>query len=56
MSRAYDAKQAALAVHKENRRVAIEFFLGYLDCCEADFEYEFGKTVEEYVFGGENKQ
>ena len=51
MSRAYDAKQAALSAFSENRQAAIDLFIGYLGCDVYDFEYEEGMTVEEYIFG-----
>lgn len=51
MSRAYDAKQAALSAHPENRDAAIDLFLGYCDCSEDDFTYENNETPEEYIFG-----
>ena len=50
MSRAYDAKQHALAAHSEDKEAAVSLFLDYLDCCENDFEYEFNQTAEEYIF------
>ena len=51
MSRAYDAKQSALIAHKDDKEAAIDLFLGYLDCSEDDFEYEFNQTAEQYIFG-----
>lgn len=52
MSRAYDAKQFALA-STGNREVAIDLFLGYLDVSESDFQYEFNQSPEKYIFGNE---
>lgn len=53
MSRAYDAKHEALAVHPKDREAACSLFLGYLDCSEDDFRYEFNQSVERYIFGDE---
>lgn len=50
MSRAYDAKQAALQAYPEDREAATDLFLGYLDLSEDDFEYEFNQPAEEYIF------
>jgi len=54
MSRAYDAKQEALAAHSDNKEDAVNLFLGYLDCSEDDFEYEFNQTAECYIFGSKS--
>lgn len=51
MSRAFEAKQEALAAYPEDRESACDLFLGYLDCSESDFEYEFNQSVERYIFG-----
>ena len=51
MSRAYDAKQAALAAHPDNKEDAVDLFLGYIDCSEDDFKYEFNQSAEQYIFG-----
>ena len=56
MSRAYDAKQAALAAYPDNIEAAVYLFIGYLNFDIADFEYEFGMTVEKYIFGDEQPQ
>ena len=53
MSRAFDAKQHALAAHKEDRDKAVGLFLDYLDISESDFEYEFNQSAEAYIFGDE---
>jgi len=53
MSRAYDAKQAALAAHPHDREAAKDLFIGYLNCDLCDFEYEFNCSVEHYIFGDE---
>ena len=51
MSRAYDAKQAALSAYPEDREKAVELFIDFLNFDLCDFEYEFGMTPEEYIFG-----
>lgn len=51
MSRAYDAKQAALKAYPNDREAAVDLFMGYLECGESDFIYEFNETPEEYIFG-----
>ena len=51
MSRAFDAKQSALAAYSDDKEAAVDLFLGYLDCSESDFEYEFNQTAEQYIFG-----
>ena len=51
MSRAFDAKQHALAAHSDDKENAVYLFLDFLDCSESDFEYEFNQTAEEYIFG-----
>lgn len=51
MSRAYDAKQAALKAYPEDRESAVDLFISFLDMDTVDFEYEFNMTEEEYVFG-----
>jgi hypothetical protein len=53
MSRAYDAQQAALKAHPDDREAAIDLFIGYLNFDLCDFEYEFGMSVEKYIFGDE---
>lgn len=56
MSRAYDAKQAALSAHHDDRWMAVELFLGYLDISEEDFAYEFNASPEFYIFGDEGDE
>ena len=51
MSRAFDAKQQALSAHPDDKESAVDLFLGYLDCSESDFEYEFNQSAEKYIFG-----
>jgi hypothetical protein len=51
MSIAYDAKQAALKAHPDDREAAIDLFIGYVGMDCSDIEYELGETVEEYIFG-----
>ena len=51
MSRASDAKQSALNEYDELKDSAIEFFLGYLDCSDANFKLESKCCAEEYIFG-----
>jgi hypothetical protein len=53
MSRAYDAKQAALKAHPDDREAAIDLFEGFLNMDVCDFEYEFGESMEKYIFGDE---
>jgi len=53
MSRAYDAKHAALLAYPDDREAAIDLFLGYCEISESDFEYEFSESVEKYIFGDE---
>jgi len=52
MSRAFDAKQAALLAHHDDKVMAVDLFLGYLDLTESEFMYEFNQSAEEYLFGG----
>ena len=54
MSRAYDARKVALGAYPDDEDKAVDLFLGYLDCDEDDFEYEFGQTAEKYLFEGES--
>jgi len=51
MSRQYDAKQEALKAYPGDRQSGVELFLGYLGVSEADFQYEEGKSSEEYIYG-----
>jgi len=51
MSRAFDAKEQAIAAYPNDKEKAIDLFFSYLDCSESDFEYEFNQTAEEYIFG-----
>ena len=51
MSRAYDAKQHALAAYPKDKESAVDLLLGYLELGDADFEYEFNQTAECYIFG-----
>jgi len=53
MSRAYDAKQAALKAHPNDRESAIDLFIGYVGMDCSDIEYELGESVEKYIFGDE---
>mgnify|MGYP000630773629 CR=1 FL=1 len=53
MSRAYDAKQAALAAYSDDRESAIDLFIGYVGVDESDLEYDLGESVEKYIFGDE---
>jgi len=55
MSRAFDAKQAALSAHPDDRELAVDLFLGYLDVSEGDFEYEFNQSPEVYIFGATDR-
>ena len=52
MSRAYDAKRAALKAYPDDPSEAIALMLGYLDTGTKDFIYEQGMTPSEYLFGG----
>jgi len=57
MSRAYDAKQAALKAYPNDRDAAVSMFLGYCwDMSEEDFEYEYNMSPEKYIFGDEVKR
>ena len=51
MSRAYDAKHAALGTHGNDRENAVFVFLYLLGLSQSDFEYEFNRTAEEYIYG-----
>ena len=51
MSRAYDAKQAALKAYPSDRDAGVQLLLEYLDSNEKDFAYEMGETPEEYIYG-----
>lgn len=51
MSRAYDAKQAAIAAYPEDKESGVVLFLGFLGCSENDFEYENNQTPEQYIYG-----
>lgn len=55
MSRAYDAKQAALAAYPDDREKGVDLFLNYINISESDFLYEesYVNTVEEYIYGNE---
>ena len=53
MSRAYDAKQTALAAYPDDREAAIDLFIGYCDMGMSDLEYELGVSVEKYIYGDE---
>ncbi len=55
MSRAYDAKQAALKAYPEDRQAAVDLFIDFLGMDSVDFEYEFNMTEEEYIFGKDTK-
>ena len=54
MSRAFDAKQEALQAYPDCKESAVDLFLGYLDCSEDDFEYEFNQSAEQYIFGNKD--
>lgn len=58
MSRAYNAKQVTLKYHPEPSYEAEELFVGYLDFDgdNEEFEYEFGVTPLEYVYGEVGKR
>lgn len=49
MSRAYDAKQAALKAYPDDQESAVQLLLDYLDISEDDFKYENGRTVLTYL-------
>ena len=51
MSRAYEAKQAALKAYSDDKESAVDLFLEYLDMGPEDFIYEFNRSAEEYIFG-----
>jgi hypothetical protein len=51
MSRAYDAKQAALKAHPNDEEAAVDLFIGYLGCSESDFIYEENMSPRDYIFG-----
>ena len=53
MSRAYDAKQAALAAYPEDKEAAVDLFVGYMGADTYDIEYELGEPIEKYIFDGE---
>jgi len=55
MSRAYDAKQAALAAYPEDKEGAVILFLDFLACSESDFVYENNQSPKEYIFGEEDE-
>lgn len=50
MSRAFDAKQHALAAYPDDREAGASLFLGYLDMSDSDFEYEFGESAIKYIY------
>jgi len=50
MSRAYDAKQAALEAYPNDKEKAVQLFLDYIDISESDFKYEFNQSPEDYIF------
>jgi hypothetical protein len=51
MSRAYDAKQAALSAYPDDKYKAETLFLGFLGTCEDDFKHEFNQTPQQYLYG-----
>ena len=51
MSRAFEAKEAVLKAYPEDRADGIDLFLRYLDISSSDFEYEYGMTPEQYIYG-----
>ena len=55
MSRAYDAKNAALKAYPNSREKAVSLFIDFLGMDTVDFEYEFNMTEEEYIFGKTEK-
>ena len=56
MSRQFDAKQAALAAHPNDREAAVDLFVGYCGMDFCDIEYELGMSCEEYIFGKPMKE
>jgi len=54
MSRAYDARQAAIAAYPNDKESGVMLFLGFLGCSERDFKYENNQTAEQYVYGEES--
>lgn len=54
MSRAFEAKQAALKAYPDDKESAVDLFLNYIDISQSDFEYEFNQTPEDYIFGDSN--
>lgn len=57
MSRAFDAKQTVLSYHPDREQVeeAIELFTGYLNASVSDIEYDLGMSIEDYLYGHEEK-
>lgn len=51
MSRAFDAKQAALKAYPIDREAGAQLLLEFLDASESDFAYEEGMSPEEYIYG-----
>lgn len=51
MSRAYDAKQAALAAYPTLQAEAGFLFLTIIDMSTEDFDYEYGVGPLTYIFG-----
>jgi hypothetical protein len=55
MSIAFEAKQHALAAYPDDREAATQLFLDYCGIDEDEFQYEFSRSSEQYIFG-ENKE
>jgi hypothetical protein len=53
MSRAYDAKNAALRAYPERSYEGIELFQLICDGDADDLAYELGMSLEDYVYGAE---
>lgn len=51
MSRAYEAKKAAIKAYPNDEDASINLFLGYAEISEEDFIYEFNMSPREYIFG-----
>jgi len=51
MSRVYEAKEAALDAYPDDRGKAVDLFLQFINIDECDFDYEYGMSIEEYLYG-----
>ena len=51
MSRAYDAKQAALAAYPNDKEAGVNLLLDFLNISEEDFTYNECQSPEQYIYG-----